>query len=117
MVDAGYKIEYDDTKDSYLVHADDETVVFKRRLLQNGKRSPHYSYMPNATGKWFQEQHSKEMILVETVADNIRRFTKREVKSARAGRDLMAKLGHASLQSSIKAVNRGIRFEKCRSNI
>ena len=60
LIDAGYKIEYDDTKDSYLVHADDEAMIFKRRLLQNGKRFPHYSYMSNATGKSFQERIARK---------------------------------------------------------
>ena len=110
LIDAGYSVKFDDAADSYTVETDIGAMCFTRRRLRNGKLSPHYSHLLEQSGSRLNlvSNETKEVALVETVSENIRRYTKREVKSARAARSLMEKLGHASLQSTIKAVNRGI---------
>ena len=67
-------------------------------MLPNGRRSGHYSHT----------MRCPDLILVQTVADNMRRYTQREVKAAQSAVELQAKLGHPSLQRTIDAVNKGI---------
>ena len=47
-------------------------------------------------------------LLIATVADNMRQYTKREVNQATNARELMARLAHASSQATIGMLDTGL---------
>lgn len=91
QVDRGNKVRYHENDDEYSLSSSDGEMVFKRKFLANGRKSRHYSC-----------DVSTERVFIETVADNSRRYTTREVQQAKAARDLMQRLGH---QSSIATID------------
>ena len=108
VIDAGYSVKYDRPGDLYVVQTDDGIMEFRRRKRERGGKSPHYTYIPNDHGLDDLVEEEENAVYVETVAENMKRFTTREVKAAKEAKDLMVKLGHASFQSTIDVVNRGI---------
>ena len=97
LIDSGHKVTYDHVEDKYYLHGDEHVYVFGRRVLSGGEKSAHYTCDMDA-----------DHVLVGTVSANARRFTKREVAQAKQARELVAKLGHPSLESVRSIVNRGI---------
>jgi hypothetical protein len=72
LIDAGYGVRYDSTRDQYEVDTDSKPMTFTRKVNRGGKRSPHYT-------------HVLERAYVETVAANKVKFTWREGEAAEAG--------------------------------
>ena len=99
LIDAGYVITYDNVLDEYRLTGDEQFYVFSRKLSQHGKKCGHYSCD--------MADHSPG-VYVTTVADNMRRYTKREVSDAKAARELMARLGNASSKATIDMLERGV---------
>jgi hypothetical protein len=97
--DAGYRIDYDFASDVYTVHGDQFVYRFGRKR-ENGKISPHYSCDMFIGG---------QSVLVNTVEDNMQRYTKREVGKAEAARELMSeRLGFATPKATIDILNAGV---------
>ena len=84
---------YDAHADVYHLHGSERSYVISRKLNSNGSRSSHYAC------DMARPAHTD--ILIATVADNIRQYTKREVHQATNARELMARLAHASSQGTI----------------
>jgi hypothetical protein len=76
LIDAGYGVRYDSTRDQYEVDTDSRPMTFTRKVNRGGKRSPHYT-------------HVLERAYVETVAANKAKFTRREGEAAEAGKHLI----------------------------
>jgi hypothetical protein len=89
LVDAGYGSRYDGACDLYEVDTDSGQITFTRRVMREGKLSPHYS-------------HLIERAYVETVTGNKARYTRRKGAAAEAGKDLLSKFAHGSDRSSGK---------------
>ena len=51
---------------------------------------------------------SENHALVATIAENMRQYTKGEVRQASHARELMARLGHASSQATIDMLDAGL---------
>lgn len=93
LVDLGTRIEYNEDEDRYVVHGSKKKYIFGRRYMEGGKKSPHYSCDVN---------------LVATVKDNAQRYTKRQVGRAKAARELMETLGHATGQATVNLLKGGV---------
>ena len=74
LLNQGYKIVYDDLKDRYHLAGLSSDYYFERKYLSNGDKSSHYTC-------------ELANVLVNTVEDNMRRYTKREVLEAKAARE------------------------------
>ncbi len=69
LIDAGYGVQYDSTRDQYEVDTDSKPMTFTRKVNHGGKRSPHYTYV-------------LKRAYVETVAANKAKFTRRDGEAA-----------------------------------
>jgi hypothetical protein len=105
--DAGYNIERFQNPDEYRVHGDTKTYVFRRRLF-SGVKSSHYSC--NMSNDVVPKLITDPVhAYVTTVEENKQAFTKREVKGAAAGRELMRRMAHSSKDSTIEFVEQGVK--------
>ena len=74
LIDAGNTVTYDAHADVYHLHGSERSYVFSRKLNSNGSRSSHYAC------DMARPAHTD--ILIATVADKMRHYTKREVHQA-----------------------------------
>lgn len=80
LLDAGERVSYDQINDVYVLNED---MIFSRKQLEDGRKSAHYSM-------------ETDTVMLQTVAENARRYTKREVRTADAAREFIARLGYPS---------------------
>ena len=112
MVDEGAQIRYNQ-KDS--------------RFTLQPKRSPNiYSFcrqsIPGSEGRFYAcdvrsmvsnhatSHPTSEHALVQTVSDNMKLFTKREIASASNARDMIARMGYPSVEEAISMLRDGSNF-------
>ena len=102
-VDRGYKVEYSCGRDEFQLYGDEMMYVFKRRTDEAGRKSKHYI----ADMEDYQ-QSSSERILVETVAENMTSYSKREIDAALTARSIQENhLGHMSTKAFTDIINAG----------
>ena len=90
----GCAIHYDDDRDEFLVLTlgSKSAWLFLRKLKTDGRsKFPYYTCEMN-------KADSSVAMLVDTVAENERRYTTIEVKKANAALQFMERLGHISPQ-------------------
>lgn len=97
LKDDGILIESFEDEDYFIVN---KVLRFDRKTLANGEKSKHYTC---DVAKLLVVQQT---IATQTVADNLRSYTKREVARAIAAKEFQRRLGYASV-SSAAAVLRG----------
>ena len=56
-------------------------------------------------------QHRIEKVLVNTVSNNMSRFTKREIASAAKARELLARMRYPPVEMAIAMIRGGNNFE------
>jgi hypothetical protein len=95
LLNQGHSVEYNSRGDWYRVKGGENEYFFIRKILSNGEKSNHYSCELNS-------------VLVATVDDNMRRYTKREVEEARLAREFMRLLSHSSSAGAIAVINKGV---------
>jgi hypothetical protein len=100
LVDHGADVTYDKHNDRYVVTSGTtgNVLVFHRSQLPNGQKSNHYAH-----------DTANPVILVETVRENMRRLTARELKDAKVGIKFMENMGGLATQGAIEMVNHGIK--------
>lgn len=91
MVERGHRVSYDSDEDEYTLTTPRHIRVFSRKLLPEGYKSRFYTH-----------------ILVNTVQDNLRRYTTREVNQAKKAKELQRRLGFPSARSTIQILSKGI---------
>jgi hypothetical protein len=94
MVDTGRQVQYDTTKDEYIVSGPAADYVFARRTKEDGKRSRFYTH---------------DFAIVATIKENLRRFTTREVKHIEKAEQMMQRLGHMTSAATIGIINSGMQ--------
>ena len=77
---------------------------------QNLPGSAGRFYVWDASSVATQEHHPLEQALVTTVQDNMARFTKREVASAAAVREMLARMGYPPVEMAIAMIRGGNNF-------
>ena len=98
LLDAGNTVSYNQSKDEYHLEEHQRNYTFGRKILSDGGRSSQYACDMAAADHTF----------VTAVADNMRQYTKREVAQARNARELIARLGYPSSQTTIDMLDAGI---------
>ena len=100
LVDHGADVTYDKHNDRYVVTSGStgNVLVFHRSRLPNGQKSNHYAH-----------DTANPVILVETVRENMRRLTARELKDAKVAIKFMENMGGLATKGAIEMVNHGIK--------
>ena len=119
QVDSGATVEYDQLNDRFLMTPanSDNTYSFCRKNIA-GTEGRFYccdvrsminkrSRAPPATK---EVAGVREQAMVQTVQENLAKYTKREIDKARNARDLLARMGFPSVENAIKMVHRGANF-------
>ena len=111
MVDSGADIQYDHEAGRF-------------NLTPAGSRST-YSFsrqdLPGSTGRFYvcdasgmarqtPTVRATDLAMVTTVEDNMRKFTKREIASAAAARELLARMGYPPVEMAIAMIRGGNNF-------
>ena len=92
----GCSVTYSSPEDAYTLGVCGRDYVFSRKFV-SGRLSSHYTWA-----------NTIDTALITTVANNMRNYTPREVSQARAARELMLNLGHASSTATIDMLDSGI---------
>ena len=93
MLDTGRTFKYDDENDEFIVSGPSEAYVFARRLRPDGSKTRFYT---------------RDFAYVATVAENLRRYSVREVKQMEKAAQLARRLGHATSKAVIGIINSGV---------
>ena len=105
MEDAGSKIRYDHSRAEFTLQPVNSSriYIFKRQPMAGGE------------GRFFvcdmRDEPTHEVALVSTVAENMSRYTKREIASAAKARELLARMGYPSIENAVAMLRNGNNFE------
>ena len=99
MRDLGCILSYDSSADVFCLQLDKDSAIyeFKRKVIHG-----------HTKGYYTRRFKVERVMVVSTVADNMRKFTKREIAAAQGARELIAKLGHPSSETARQLVSTGI---------
>ena len=103
MVDSGNNISYHQPSDSFTLtpKGDKETFVSTKNAAGSGGRF----YYCDVGDK------ENDRVLVETVAENMKVYTKREISGATNARDMLGKMGYPSISEAISIIGNGKNFD------
>jgi hypothetical protein len=90
-----FKVRYDQVKNYFEVKNGDKVMKFESR---------NKLYVWNAMS---DKTCKDEVVLVETVEETERQFTKREIEQARKSRDLIKRLGYPSVRDLVHGIKSG----------
>jgi hypothetical protein len=105
LIDDGAEIHYDSSKNSFSVTPanSNNTYHFARR---NAAGSEGKFYVCDA-----KSMMRVEHVMVDTVTENLKRYTKREIESASRARKLLAIMGYPSVEMAISMLRDGSGFD------
>ena len=105
LVDSGAGVHYDPTTNSFSVKPanSDNTYQFARR---NVGGSEGRFYICDA-----RSMIRSEHVMIDTVIENLKRYTKREIESATRARKLLATMGYPSVEMAISMLRDGSGFD------
>ena len=98
-----YKVTYDHKQKAFTVHIPNAPLTFRRM-------NKLYVCVPGRDESFLNDSNrqaqssASHVCLVETVSDNMRRFTKRQIKAAYRARELYHSLGRPSLEDFKKVI-------------
>ena len=105
IVDLSHMVRYVHTNDSYIVQMKKGGKCY---LFVRDKQSNIYICdIDNMTMDKDYIDMVPKNIMIASVAENIKKYTKREVSKARKAADVMRRLGHASPGQLIKLISQG----------
>ena len=113
MVDSGNDISYHQPSGSFTLTSkgDKETFVFRRKNVAG------------SGGRFYccdMGDRENDRVLVETVAENLRVYTKREISGAAKARDVLGKMGYPPIIEAISIIGNGRNFRRymgCRHSV
>jgi hypothetical protein len=105
LIDAGAKIRYDPSRNAFSVTPSNSinTYHFARR---DSVASAGKFYTCDA-----KSMMRFEHVMVDTVVENLKRYTKREIESATRARKLLATMGYPSVEMAISMLRDGSGFD------
>jgi hypothetical protein len=111
LVDAIAKILYDEKADRFIVQMKDSKKIYSfcRKKIP-GSESKFYVCNVNTMISNVPTSHPAEEESLVTVAENMKKYTKREVMGAMASRELLAKLGYPSFENASAMLRDGNGF-------
>ena len=106
QINAGADIDYDKSSDHFTLRPANSgnTYVFSRKNVE-GSEGRFYMCDLSST-----MQPDEESALVQTVADNLAGYTKREVEKAREAREMLARMSFPSVADAMDMANTGSNF-------
>jgi hypothetical protein len=113
LVDSGANVKYDQKQNRFTVQPKGSSKIysFYRKKIA-GNESKFYVCIIDTMVAKFPTNHPKqEDTLVTTVAQNLVKYTKREVLGARKARELLARLGYPSVENAIAMLRDGSGFD------
>jgi hypothetical protein len=114
LVDSGGDVRYEAELDQFTLRPSisNSLYIFRRKSVA-GSEGRFYvcqlSTLVETTKISAAYQH--QLALVQTVEDNMQRYTKREVGGATRARDMLCKMGYPSVQQVIAMVESGMNFD------
>jgi hypothetical protein len=93
ILDTGRTSKYDEMNDKFIVSGPSEAYVFARRLRPDGSKTRLYT---------------RNFAYVATKADNLRRYSAKEVRQMNKAAQLAQRLGHATSKVVINIINSGV---------
>ena len=113
LVDSGAIVKYNPKVNRFTVQLRGSSLIYSFcRKSIDGNESKFYVCNMNTMVASIPTSHPQQAdILVTTVAENMVRYTKREVLGARKARDLLARLGYPSVQNAIAMLRDGTGFD------
>ena len=112
MVDRGADIRYDQAAGRFTLQPKGSKLIYSFcRQPVPGSSGRFYVCDVASMVKTSPTQHSEEMVLVNTVGDNMARFTKREIAGAAKARELLARMGYPSVEMAIAMIRGGNNFD------
>jgi len=100
LVDKGYEVHYLRAQDVFAVHGEQTLWVFTRKLRPDGTRSRFWTCDIDS---------SSDDVFVTTVAENLRRYTRREIVDMSRAAEFMRRMGHITSTAAIKVLNKGVQ--------
>jgi hypothetical protein len=106
QVDSGADMTYDKSTDRFtMIPASGSSVYYFARIEVAGSEGRFYICDTRSMIE------SREAAFVETVENNMKLFTKREVSQARKTRESLARMGFPSVAQAIRTANSGSNFD------
>ena len=111
MADSGADIRYDHEAGCFILQpaGSRTTYSFSRQKLP-GSTGCFYVCDASGMGRARPSREAAEQAFVATVADNMMRFTKREIAPAAAARELFARMGYPPVEMAIAMIRGGSNF-------
>ena len=95
----GARVRYDDVLDRYYLQKPAGKLwAFDRKLDMHGRK----------TNYWVHDTVSSTSVLTTTVHENLRRYTKREVKQMFEAKQLQVRLGYMNGRATVNLLNAGV---------
>jgi hypothetical protein len=109
QINPGADISYDKLRDRFTLtpEGSNNTYIFSRKDMSG---SEGRFYTCDLTSMVVR---NTEHAYVQTVSENLVKFSRREVEQARAARDMLARMGFPSVGDAIDIVNSGTNFGVC----
>ena len=106
MIDSGNSISYEQASDSFILKPKDsaEKFIFSRKPVTGSEGRFYCCNMRD-------RRTSIERAFIETSTENMKRYTKREVESARNARELLGRMGYPTTESAVRIIRSGNNFE------
>ena len=105
LVDAGAEIHYDQKENSFSL------------TPANSQNTYHFSRRdaPGSEGRFYvcsaRSMMRSEHVMIDTVEENLKRYTKREIESASRARKLLGVMGYPSVEMAIAMLRDGSGFD------
>ena len=106
MIDSGNSITYERASDSFILEPKDSSdeFIFSRKPVTGSEGRFYCCNMR-------ERRTSIERAFIETTTENMKRYTKREVESARNARELLGRMGFPTTESAVRIIRSGNNFE------
>jgi hypothetical protein len=113
LVDSGAKVKYDPKANRFTVQPRRSATIYSfcRKKVNNNDSKFYVCNMDTMVATVPTDHSSDAEILVATVAQNMVRYTKREVSAAQKSRELLARLGYPSVENAIAMLRDGTGFD------
>ena len=113
MVDQGNDVSYDKLNDRFTLKpvGSNRTYSFGRKQVSGSEGRFYVCNMKNELAVGNSQTPMRDHALIETAAENMRRYTKREVDGANRAREMLSKMGFPPVSQAIEIANKGRNFD------
>ena len=108
MIDSGNSVTYEQADDSFILKPKDseERYIFSRKPIGGSEGRFYCCNMKD-------RRTSTERASIEASTENMRKFSKREIASARNARQLLSKMGFPTTEHAVSSEENETRMPHC----